>query len=32
MFRVYGKRQIQVENFPKKENVCVKTVQNILLD
>ena len=31
MLRVYSKRQIQVENFPKKENVHVKTVQNIIL-
>ena len=31
MLRVYGKRQIQVENFPKKENVRIKTVQNIIV-
>ena len=31
MLRVYGKRQIQVENFPKKGNVHVKAVQNIIL-
>ena len=31
MLRVYSKRPIQVENFPKKENVHVKTVQNIIL-
>ena len=29
MLGVYGKRQIQVENFPKKENVRVKTVQTL---
>ena len=31
MLHLYGKRQIQVENFPKTENVHVKTVQNIIL-